>query len=395
MSDATYDVVVIGGGIAGASVAAQLAGELHVCVLERESQPGYHATGRSAAIFSEIYGNAPIRALSRASRSFFFNPPGDFSDVALIGKRGSLYIARTNQLDRLDAFAAMPGVAEATRRLSGRESRMLSPLLRKDYVRAALYEPAASDLDVHALLQGYLRMLRVNGGMLVTEGEVLGLERTNDKWHVHTSTRGYSAPIVINAAGAWVDQIAELAGAASIGIQPLRRTAAIVDAPSGFHISGWPLTIDIDEQFYFKPDAGRLLLSPAEETPSPACDASPEDWDVAVAVDRVEAATNLKIEHVRQKWAGLRSFVDDRSPVVGYDSALPGFFWVAALGGYGIQTAPAMGRLAAAMILQHPLPEDLLATGFEPASTAPQRLHAQKTAARQATLAHSSPTSSV
>lgn len=374
MSTTDLDAVIIGAGIAGASVAAQLSRDLHVAVLEQESQPGYHTTGRSAAIFSEIYGNAPIRALSRASHAFFFDPPRGFSETPLIGKRGALYVARVEQVDRLDALAALPEVAGATKRLSANEASALSPMLREGYVRAALHEPAASDLDVHALLHGYLRQMRQHGGRLITDAAVLGLDNMGDGWRVHSSAGDFRTPIVVNAAGAWVDRIAALAGAAPIGIEPLRRTAALVDVPAGFQISAWPMTIDADEQFYFKPDAGKILLSPADETPSDPCDAMPEDWDVAVAVDRVEAATTLKITHVRKKWAGLRCFVADRSPVVGYDPALPGFFWLAALGGYGIQTAPAMGRLAAALILKHHTPEDLLATGLDLASVAPGRL---------------------
>jgi D-arginine dehydrogenase len=374
MSDASFEVIVIGGGIAGASVAAQLSRDVRVAILERESQPGYHATGRSAAIFSEIYGNASIRALSRASRSFFFDSSADFSDVPLFKRRGSLYVGRADQLDRLEAFAQSDQVAAATRRVSASEARKLSPLLREDYVAAGIYEPEASDLDVHALLQGYLRQLRSRDGMFVNNAEVLDLESTNGRWCVSTRTATYSAPVIINATGAWVDQIAALAGAAPIAIAPLRRTAAIVDAPSEMAIAEWPLTIDIDEKLYFKPDAGRILLSSADETPSPPCDAIPDDLDVAVAVNRMEIATRLQITNVRHKWAGLRSFVADRSPVIGYDPALPGFFWLAALGGYGIQMAPAMGRLAAALALKQSVPDDLLAMGVEPMSIAPQRL---------------------
>jgi len=379
VSATSADVIIIGAGIAGASVAAQLSTHMRVAMLERESQPGYHTTGRSAAIFSEIYGNAPIRALSRASRPFFFDPPAGFSDTPLVGERGSLFVARADQADRLDSFAALPEVASATTRLSAAEARALSPCLREGYVHAALHERAASDMDVHALLHGYLRQVRRHGGQLVTDAAVLGLNSVRGGWAVHTLAGDFNAPIVINAAGAWVDRIAMLAGAEPIGIEPLRRTAALVDAPDGIPIAAWPMTIDIDEQFYFKPDAGKILLSPADETPSVPCDAVPEDWDVAVAVDRVEKATTLKITHVRQKWAGLRSFVADHSPVVGYEPALQGFFWLAALGGYGIQTAPAMGRLAAALVLKGQAPEDLLATGFDPASLAPERLSVRQT----------------
>ncbi|MGH8146758.1 MAG: NAD(P)/FAD-dependent oxidoreductase [Rhodanobacteraceae bacterium] len=378
MSATELDVIIIGAGIAGASVAAQLSRDVRVAVLERESQPGYHTTGRSAAIFSEIYGNAPIRALSRASRSFFFDPPAGFSDAPLVGKRGSLFIARTDQVDRLDAFAALPEVASATQRLSAQEACASCPVLRESYLGATLFEPAASDMDVHALLHGYLRQMRRRSGTLITAATVLSLDRAGSDWRVHTSAGDFHAPIIVNAAGAWVDRIAGLAGAAPIGIEPLRRTAALVGAPAGSAVSAWPTVVDIDEQFYFKPDAGKILLSPADETPSIPCDAIPENWDVAVAVDRVEAATTLKITHVGRRWAGLRCFVTDRTPVVGYDPELRGFFWLAALGGYGIQTSPSMGRLAAALVLERQPPADVLATGLDPASLAPERLSARR-----------------
>lgn len=373
MHDTFFDIAVIGGGMAGAAAAANLAPHARVLVLERESQPGYHATGRSAALFSAIYGNASIRALTRASREFLYMPPAGFTDVPLVSPRGVLYVASAEQLDELDKFASLPDVATGTRRVSASEALAISPCLRSDYVAAALFEPDAQDLDVHALHQGYLRLLRERGGRLVNHAGVTALQRHSDVWTITTDAGIFHAKTLINAAGAWVDEIARLAGAAPIGIQPLRRTAFMVDAPAGIDADRWPMIIDICEQFYLKPDAGRLLLSPADETPSPPCDAWPDDMDIAMAVDRIEQATTLSITHVHQKWAGLRSFVADRSPVVGYDPQVAGFFWVAALGGYGIQTAPAMGRVAAALVLRAPIPADVLALGLDPPSISPQR----------------------
>jgi D-arginine dehydrogenase len=373
MHDTLFDVAVIGGGIAGAAAAAHLASRAQVLVLERETQPGYHATGRSAALFSEIYGNASIRALTRASRAFLFAPPSGFAESPLVSSRGALYVANARQLDALDAFASLPDVAAGTRRIDAHEARLFSPGLREDYVAAAVYEPDAQDVDVHALHQGYLRWLRERGGRLVNNAGVNAIRRQDDAWTITTEAGVFHARLLVNAAGAWVDEIAALAGAAPIGIRPLRRTAFMVDAPTGSDSDRWPMTIDIDEQFYFKPDAGRLLLSPADETPSAPCDALPDDLDIAVAVDRIEQATTLTITHVRQKWAGLRSFVADRSPVIGYDPAITDFFWIAALGGYGIQTAPSVGRLAAALIQKHPAPADLVALGLDVASIAPAR----------------------
>lgn len=374
MHDTVFDIAVIGGGMAGATTAANLAAHARVLVLEQENQPGYHATGRSAAIYSEIYGNAPIRALTRASREFFYAPPQGFTDTPLITPRGALYIANIEQLDALRAFAELPDVASGTRQIDAHEARRLSPSLRHDYVAAALYEPDAQDLDVHALHQSYLRLLRQHGGQLVNHAGVHALQRQDELWIIQTHAGDYRAKTIINAAGAWADELATLAGAAPIGIQPLRRTAFMVDAPTHSNPEHWPLTIDIGEQFYFKPDAGRLLLSPADETLSVACDVLPEDLDIAIAVDRIEQATTLSISHVQQKWAGLRSFVKDRSPVIGYDPQVRDFFWVAALGGYGIQTAPAVGRLAAALVQHKQVPADMLQLGLDLALIAPGRL---------------------
>jgi D-arginine dehydrogenase len=373
MQDTFFDVAIIGGGMAGAAAAAYLAPHARVLILEREAQPGYHATGRSAALFSEIYGNAPIRALTRASRAFLVEPPAGFTGTALVSPRGSLYVASAAQLEALDRFASLPDVAAGTRRVDAVQARMLSPALREAYVAAAVYEPDAQDIDVHALHHGYLRWVRERGGRLVNHAPVTSLRREGDAWTIGSDAGEFRASLVVNAAGAWVDEVAALAGAAPVGIRPLRRTACMVDAPAGGGSEHWPMTIDIDEQFYFKPDAGRLLLSPADETPTAPCDALPDDMDIAIAVDRIEQATTLSITHVGQKWAGLRSFVADRSPVIGYDPVVADFFWIGALGGYGIQTAPAVGRLAAELIRRLPAPGDLQALGFNVASVAPTR----------------------
>ncbi|MGP1665748.1 MAG: NAD(P)/FAD-dependent oxidoreductase, partial [Rhodanobacter sp.] len=363
------------GGMAGAAAAANLAPQARVLVLERESQPGYHSTGRSAALFSESYGSAAIRALTRASYTFFHSPPAGFSAVALVSPRGVLYVASAEQVDALTAYADLPDVAAVTQRISPAQAYALSPCLREGSVVAALHEPRARDIDVDALHQGYLRQLRQCGGKLVNSAGVESLQHHDELWSIGTAAGNFRAKVVVNAAGAWVDEVAKLAGAAAVTIQPLRRTACMIDAPAGCSIESWPMTMDISESYYFKPDAGRLLLSPADSTPSPPCDAWPDDMDVAIAVDRIEQATTLSINHVKQKWAGLRSFVSDRNPVIGYDAGVPAFFWIAALGGYGIQTAPAVGRLAAALIQHQSMPDDLLTLGLDLDSIAPQRFN--------------------
>jgi D-arginine dehydrogenase len=371
-----FDVVVIGAGIAGSSVAARLAETLRVAVLERESQPGYHSTGRSAALFSEIYGAEPVRALSRASRSFLFAPPSGFSETSLVKPRGALYIATAEQRAGLAAFTAAADVALHTRALTGRQACNLCPILRVEQIDGALVAPNAADVDVHALHQGYLRLLRQRGGVLLTNCAVQGLRRDGGAWTLATSDAVWRAPVVVNAAGAWADTIAAMAGVAPIGLQPMRRTALLVDPPEDESIGRWPFVIDIGEKFYFKPDAGSLLLSPADETPSEPCDAQPDEWDVALAVDRVESITTLKVARVKHKWAGLRSFVSDRVPVVGPDPDAPGFFWLAAQGGYGIQTCPAIADAAAALLQGRPLPEDLTAAGVDARDLAPGRFRA-------------------
>lgn len=345
-----FDIVVVGAGIAGASVAAELARSRRVAILEREEFPGYHSTGRSAALFSEIYGNSVVRALSRASRDFFYAPPPGFSPDPLVKPRGSLYIARGEQVRRLENFAANGDLAGSIRRLSPQEALKACPILKPDQVSAALMEDDAADVDVGALHQGYLRSFRSAGGTLVTSADVQELAHRNGRWHVRTTAGDYEAPLLVNAAGAWADTIAAKAGAMPLRIQPCRRTAVLVELPQGMSPNSWPMVIDIDESFYMKPDAGLLLISPADETPAAPCDVQPEEYDVAVAVDRVEQATTLKITRIRKRWAGLRSFAPDRSPVIGFDPAVQGFFWLAGQGGYGIQTAPAASQFAAALL---------------------------------------------
>ncbi len=367
------DVIVIGAGMAGASVAALLAERRRVLLLEAEERVGYHATGRSAALFSEIYGNRSIRALTRGSRDFLRAPPEGFTDVPLIRPRASLFIATDRQLETLNGFAALPDVAPATRALSASEALALCPVLREDCLAAALLEPDSADLDVNALHQGYLRWFRARGGDLRAASPVLGLSRGAGGWRVRTGAEEHAAPVIVNAAGAWADELAGLAGVAPLGLTPLRRTAALVDPPAGVAVDAWPMVIDIAEAFYFKPDAGRLLISPADETPAAPGDAQPEDWDVALAVERIESATTLRIDRLRHRWAGLRTFAADRSPVVGFCAGAPGFFWLAGQGGYGIQTAPAMARAAAALIRGEPLPEDLRALGLAAADVSPAR----------------------
>ncbi|MGA9795936.1 MAG: FAD-binding oxidoreductase [Rhizomicrobium sp.] len=380
MSPRTFDIAVIGAGIAGASVAAELARTHRVIVLERESIPGYHSTGRSAALFSEIYGNAVVRALSRASRAFFYSPPDDFAQSALVRPRGSLYVARGEQMRKLESFADNRDIANSIRRIAPAEALRLCPILRPDYVNGAVLEPDAADVDVDALHQGYLRRFRAAGGTLALNGDVQNLEYRDGRWHIGAGDETIVCSTVINAAGAWATAVAASAGATPYKIQPCRRTAVLVELPAGMSANDWPMVIDIEESFYLKPDAGLLLISPADETPVTACDVQPEEFDIAVAIDRIERATTLKIARVRKRWAGLRSFAPDRSPIIGFDPELPAFFWLAGQGGYGIQTAPAAARLAATLVRGEAIPPEL--AGVSVADLSPARFGVRQSATR-------------
>lgn len=370
----SFDIIIIGGGIAGFGIAAFLNGNVRVLLLEKEAFPGVHATGRSAALFSETYGSEPIRALSRASAGFLSNPPEAFQLKSPLHPRGVLYIATKDQEQRLLQAASSPLMKAGAQVISADEATARCPILKPGYAAAALWEPCAQDIDVDALLQAFVRKFRLSGGTILANAEVNALTKSSEGWRVRAGDAEYTAPIIVNAAGAWTDQVAELAGIAPLGIQPLQRTAILVDPPAGAEIVSWPCVIDIDENFYFKPDAGKLLLSPCDEQPMPPYDAQPEELDVAIAVDRVEQATTLQVRRVEHRWAGLRSFAPDRLPVVGFDPRAPGFFWLAGQGGYGVQTAPALSRLAAALVTGENVPIDIIDIGLNPDALYPARL---------------------
>ena len=368
-----FDFVVIGAGIAGTATAAHLAGAGSVCLLEMEDQPGYHSTGRSAALFSAAYGNDVIRCLTRASREHFFNPPEGFCASALVRPRGVLALAHKGQADALDSFIDGISMVEPIERLTSQEAAVLCPIIRPEYVVGAALGRGPADIEVHELHQGYLRKLRAQGGKLMTGARVTGLARNGSGWEIETSAGVLRAEVVVNAAGAWANELGLLAGAMNIGLRALKRTACLVPAPAGLAIDAWPLVIGVEEEFYLKPDAGLLLISPADETPSPPCDAQADELDIAIAIDRVQQATTLDVRKVSHRWAGLRSFVPDSSPVVGFDPLAPGFFWVAALGGFGIQTAPAIGRIAARLASGGQIDADIVDHGVDVAAIRPGR----------------------
>jgi D-arginine dehydrogenase len=364
MSD-RCDVLIVGAGIAGASLGFELAARRDVVLLEREAQPGYHSTGRSAAMLSTTYGAAPVRALARASYGFLAAPPPGFTETALLSPRGMLHLARTDQLAALAAAAST-----AVRRLDTAAVCDLVPLLDPAYVAGGLLETDAMAIDVAALHQGYLRGVR-RQGRLITDAEVTAIARTADGWRIESTAGGFRAGVLVDAAGAWADGVAALAGVAPIKLVPKRRTAILIEPPAGLDPSSWPMVIDLDERFYIKPEGALLLVSPADETHIAPCDVQPEEIDVAHAVARYEEVTGRAVRHIGHRWAGLRTFVADHAPVVGPDPAAPDFIWLAGQGGAGIMTAPALARLAAACVTGAAPPAGL---DLDPASLGVTRL---------------------
>ena len=370
-----YDIAIVGAGMAGASAGFFMARDARVVLLEMESQPGYHTTGRSAALYSEAYGNGAIRSLTSGGRSFYETPPDGFAEHALLTPRGALFVGRPDQTAALDRTAEEASAnVDSIRRLDAAATRALVPVLRPDYISGGVHEPDAMDIDVHALHQGFLRGFRAAGGEVRTEAEVTGLAHDGAAWRIETRAGAVRAPVLVNAAGAWCDTVAGLAGIAPIGLVPKRRTAILFDPPDGVDSDAWPLCVDVDEQFYFKPDAGKLMGSPADETPMQPCDVQPDELDIALAVDRIQTAADLPVRRIEHRWAGLRSFVADKTPVVGFDGMAEGFFWLAGQGGYGIQTAPSMGRVSAALVAGREVPADLQDFGVSAAALSPARL---------------------
>ncbi len=371
------DFLVIGSGIAAASIAYWLAPHGRVTLLERESQPGYHSTGRSAALFLASYGTPQVRALTLASRAFLDAAPPGFADVAILSPRGALFVATPRQADLLDAhLALLCAMSPRSRHLQRDEVLALVPVLRPELLLGGAYEPDASDIDVHALHQGYLRGVRRHGGALLCDAEATAIEHRDGRWCVMAGGREFRAPVLINAAGAWCDEVARLAGVAPIGLQPKRRSAFVFAAPAGVSVTGWPSVVGADESWYFKPDAGLLLGSPANADPVPPQDVQPEELDIALGMHRIEEMTTLQIGRPIRSWAGLRSFVADGDLVGGFDADAAGFFWVAAQGGYGIQTSAAMGQACAALARGAAIPSPIADFGLTPAMLSPARLRA-------------------
>lgn len=368
------DIIVIGAGIAGASVAAELAKDTTVSLLEMESQPGYHTTGRSAAIFVPSYGPAPIRALTRASAAAFHNPARVFGVERILSPRAVLMMAREDQLESLQNLKSEVSANTEIQELTASQIEELIPILRPGYAAAGILDIDSYDIDVDALHQAYLRMFKSRSGSLFNNARVEGIAKASVDWQIETTAGTFLAPLIVNAAGAWADEINSLAGMPNVGLVPKRRTMIVVDAPDGADLTEMPMTADVDEQFYIKPEAGQLVLSPADETPSPPCDAQPEELDIAIGIDRIEQAFNFPIRKPKSSWAGLRSFVADGVPVAGFSDEAKSFFALAGQGGYGIQTCPALSRLAASLVSGKAVPDDISDQGLEISELSPARL---------------------
>jgi D-arginine dehydrogenase len=358
-----YDVLIVGGGIAGASLGAELAGSRRVLLIEAESQCGFHSTGRSAAFWLESYGGPIVAQLTSASRPFLDRPPPGFSESGFLRTRGDLHITR-------DALPELPSSVKA-RIVERAELERMIPGIRPEW-RRALFEPGCADIDVAGLHSACLRQFRRSGGEMRTDSPFASARRVGGRWRANLSNgTEIDANVVVNAAGAWADEVAEAAGVEPIGIAPKRRTMVQLRVGrSG--LRNLPLVDDSDGTFYFKGEGDRTVwLSPHDEIESDPCDAAPEEIDVAMAIDRFEKAVDWPIEAVERRWAGLRSFAPDRVPVYGFDPAAPGFFWCAGQGGFGIQTAPAAAKMAAAVLLGGE-PEAMVAH-IDPANFSPER----------------------
>jgi D-arginine dehydrogenase len=365
------DFIIIGGGIAGLSAAARLARHGKAIVVEAEDALGYHSSGRSVSFSHYGIGGEPVRALTAFSRPFFEHQPAGFSEAAIAQPCASLYFAGEDELPALASLAAgMAEFTDAIRPLDAEDLIALCPVLRTGPGAAVrgLLDPTGLKLDADALLHGYARAVRAQGGEIRLGRRIATIERRGEAWIVDGSL---SAPVLVNAAGAWADRVAALAGVAPLGLQPMRRTIIAVDPPAGAGIAAWPFAHSVAGDFYMLAEAGRLLVSPVDEVADDPCDAQPDDYDIALAADRLEHYTSVRVARIAHRWAGLRTFAADRVPTAGFAPGAPGFFWLAGQGGYGLQTAPAMAQIVEALVTGASWPAGLAAS---PAQIRPERL---------------------
>ena len=369
------DIVIIGGGIAGTALAHALDHDGDVVLLEAGDQLGAHATGRSAALYSETYGTLPVRALTVASGPFLRHPPPGFTDGPLLSPRPVLHIARADQMDDMTrALIGMQALVPSINPLTGPECRTLAPLLREAHIAAGILEPNACDINVERLRQAYRDGAQRRGARIVTRAPVTALSRENGLWQVESPAGQWQARVVVNAAGARAGQVAALAGLPAIGLQPMRRTVSLIDPPAGMDIGRMPFILDIAGAFFLKPEGGALLFSSADNTPVEPGETLPDEQAAALAIQRVQQACGLQIQGPGRSWAVLRSFVADRNPVIGFDPAAEGFFWLAALGGSAVQTAPSLSAFAAGLLRGERTADRLTGLGFTDTMVSPARL---------------------
>ena len=355
-----YDFAVIGAGISGASAAMELATLGSVVMLEAESAPGYHATGRSAALYTPHFGSDIVRFLCRASHDFLSDPPQGFCATPLLTPRGLLTVAGRERRSDLDTLMASSSPTDAMARLTGQEAVALAPLLRPELVDGAVYEAGVMDIEVANLHQSTLAGFKARGGILQCNCRIAAIARSPSNWRIETQGGdAVTARIIINAAGAWADEVAILAGVAPLGLVAKRRTAIVVEAPPKLDVARLPAIDFCGSDAYVKPEAGRLMASPGDATPVAPQDVQPAEWDVAVLADWLQTNTTVYVRRIEHSWAGLRSFAIDDAPVVGFDAVVPGFFWLAGQGGYGIMIAPVLGRITASLIEKGVMPADI------------------------------------
>jgi D-arginine dehydrogenase len=376
MAEPEFDAAIVGAGIAGASFAHALAPQAKVLLLESESLPGMHSTGRSAAMFMESYGPPQVRALTRASRAFYERPPPGFADTPILSPRGALYVAWQGQETALDSLLhGLQATGSVVERISAAECVHRVPVLRNGGLVGGVLESDAMDIDVHTLHQGFLRGFKHQGGTLWCDAQLQRADTAGGHWIVELADgRLVRCRTLVNAAGAWADEVARRCGARPLGVLPKRRSAFTFAAPAGVDARAWPTVADVEEHWYFKPDAGQLLGSPANADPVPAHDVMPEEIDIATGIAAIEARTTLTIRRPSRTWAGLRSFAPDGELVIGWDPLRTAFFWLAGQGGYGIQSAAGAAQLAAALWLGAALPEALRAQGVQAHALEPARL---------------------
>ncbi len=365
-----YDIIIIGAGIAGASVAARLAKLKRVLILEMEDRAGYHTTGRSAAAYEPNYGPPAMLAFARASKDFLEQPPPGFADQPILTWRNSLFVEGPEQAAHTEAMLAN---SEGLEELTFAAAKTMMPVLREGYASRFFRDPGTADIDVDVLHRGFLKMAKSLGGELAVSAPATFITRKDGNWHVETPKGAFTAPIIVNAAGAWGDVIAQLAGVKPVGLVPKRRSIGIVPLPKGIDASTWPFMSDIGETWYCKQQSGKMMVSSADATPVEPHDAYADDMAIAEGIDRMMQATTIEVERIDHSWGGLRSFVKDKEPAVGFDQYTEGFFWLIGQGGYGIMTSPALSNAAAHLVLGKSIPSSILDHGLDPKSIAPER----------------------